>query len=59
VFGLLGLPTTDTISKSIVPDYSKSMSQVYLELARKIIESASSLLYFPAFSEMATLRMVS
>lgn len=43
VFGLLGLPITDTVSKSIVPDYSKSMSQVYLEVARKIIESASSL----------------
>ena len=43
VFGLLGLPTTDTVSKSIVPDYSKSTSQVYLEVARKTIESTSSL----------------
>lgn len=43
VFGLLGLPTTDRIKKEIIPDYNKSIAEVYQDLATKIIDSSSSL----------------
>jgi hypothetical protein len=42
VFGLLGLRTTDGVLESIVSDYSRSTSRVYLEVTRKILDSSTS-----------------
>ncbi|CZR70261.1 uncharacterized protein PAC_20162 [Phialocephala subalpina] len=46
VYGLLGLPTIDNNSNVIVPDYSKTVSQVYLEVARTLLDSSTSLAMF-------------
>jgi hypothetical protein len=39
IFGLLGLPTTDSIQRTIIPDYSKTVDEIYLLAANKIIQS--------------------
>jgi hypothetical protein len=46
VFGLIGLHTTDGVLESIVSDYSRSTSRVYLEVTRKILDSSPSLSLF-------------
>ncbi|EXJ91902.1 hypothetical protein A1O3_00452 [Capronia epimyces CBS 606.96] len=43
VYGLLGIPMTDNASKNIVPDYNKSSTEVYIELAQEIIRHSLSL----------------
>ncbi|KAE9375259.1 HET-domain-containing protein [Stipitochalara longipes BDJ] len=43
VFGLLAVPTTDQASQKIVPDYTKSVEEVYLETARAIIDLSEPL----------------
>jgi hypothetical protein len=43
VYGLLSLPTVDNVKKSIVPDYEKTTDEVYIEIARKILDSSFSL----------------
>lgn len=43
VYGLLGLPTSDDLSSTIKPDYTKSTQELYLEVARDILDSSSSL----------------
>jgi hypothetical protein len=43
VYGLLSLPMVDNIKKSIFPDYEKTTDEVYIDIARKILESSSSL----------------
>lgn len=43
VYGLLGLPTADDVSNNIIPDYNKSVGEVYCDVAKKIIASSSSL----------------
>ena len=43
VYGLLGVPTSDGLSSMIKPDYTKSMQKLYLEVARHILGSSSSL----------------
>ncbi len=43
LYGLLSLPTVDDTKKSIVPDYEKTTDEVYIDIARKILESSSSL----------------
>jgi len=39
VFGLLGLPTTDGINSSIIPDYTESLSVLYHEIASAMLLS--------------------
>lgn len=43
IYGLLGLPTTDRVSGEIVPDYTKSRAEIYLDVARKIIGNSNSI----------------
>jgi hypothetical protein len=47
IFGILGIPTTDQSTQGgepfVQPDYSKSIEEVYHEIACKIIDSSSSL----------------
>jgi hypothetical protein len=43
VYGLLGLPTADDISRTLVPDYRDSIAEVFGHVAKKIIGSSLSL----------------
>lgn len=47
IFGILGIPTTDQSTEGgkpfVQPDYSKSIQEIYHEIANKIIDTSSSL----------------
>ena len=43
IYGLLGVATTDDLTKNIVPDYKKSAAQLYVYITRQIIAASKSL----------------
>jgi hypothetical protein len=43
VYGLLGLPTADDISRTLISDYKKPIEEIYYLVAKKIIDSSASL----------------
>lgn len=43
IFGLLAIPTTDSIAQRIVPDYKKSDAEIYHSVAGTLLESSPSL----------------
>ncbi|KAH7255231.1 heterokaryon incompatibility protein-domain-containing protein [Fusarium redolens] len=47
IYGLLGIETTDSVGKKIVPDYREATTseKVYEDIARLMLESASSLTF--------------
>jgi hypothetical protein len=43
IFGLLAIPTTDSIARKIVPDYKKTDAEIYRSVAWTLIEGSPSL----------------
>ncbi|RYP80464.1 hypothetical protein DL769_002449 [Monosporascus sp. CRB-8-3] len=43
VFGLLGLPTSDGVSKRIIADYTKPVGEVYFQVACHILDCTGSI----------------
>ncbi|KAI1116320.1 heterokaryon incompatibility protein-domain-containing protein [Nemania sp. NC0429] len=61
IFGILGIPTTDQSPAQetpfILPDYTKSIAEVYQEVANRIIDSSGSLKLLSSIQRPAAHRM--
>ncbi|KAI0192093.1 heterokaryon incompatibility protein-domain-containing protein [Xylaria flabelliformis] len=61
IFGILGIPTTDRSPAQdtpfILPDYTKSIAEVYQEVANRIIDSSGSLKLLSSIQRPARYRI--